>query len=247
MFWSRGHKRTPSAAANADAEERTAVASAENENLSSLPMKERQDTAHDRALRDLGLTGDTEQYLAGSGDAKHISDRTASSAFSPQSEDVYDPATGAHAGVIRSTAAAATWDIGSPTSQRSLGVNGPQGPRSISGPAALGSPEASIAPEKTSSDEIWNHLSKIRVLQSDIAMMHLALDKTGIVEGVTKGWKGTAGTSSSMPLRSEDAGRNGRDRSGSIADLLPAVPEDEFARRKASIDNIISKVSLGRL
>lgn len=245
MFWpSRSQKGKQTE--TAEASENTVAVSAENENVTtSLPMTERQDTAHDKALRDLGFAGDreqTDQYTSG---AMEAADKASTSAFSTRPEDVYDPATGALAGVVRSTPST-SWDIGSPASGASQTPSGIQIPRSVSGPAALGGPAPSIvsptAKTNGNSEEIWNQLAKIRVLQSEIAKMHLALDKAGIVEGVKRGRTGTAGTSTGVPLRPEDAGRTGRDRAGSIPDLLFPAPEDEFARRKASIDSVISKV-----
>jgi hypothetical protein len=102
---------------------------------------------------------------------------------------------------------------------------------------------------------MWNQLSKIRVLQSDIAHMHLALDKPGIIEGV-KSRQGTINTrpgsvrantndTLGVPIARSGTGAgggvdNGVDAAGKSEQ--PTVPEDEFAKRKASIGAIMTKV-----
>lgn len=212
------------------------------DSMAPLAMGQRQDTAHDRALRDLGISSNSVPTTHGA-EKDPRSKANVATAFSPRPEDVYDPATGALAGVIRSPASQSL-DAGSPPPQQSPGV---QSPRSVSGPAAINarSPAPSMAETSqqqpknstSSSEDMWNQLSKIRVLQSDIARMHFALDKSGIIDGVN----GRRGTGPST-ARGDDTGtRSGRERTASVEQLSPIV-EDEFARRKASIGAIMSKV-----
>jgi len=85
--------------------------------------------------------------------------------------------------------------------------------------------------------------------------MHLALDKSGIIEGV-KSRQGTINTRpGSIRTNTNDTLGAPISRSGTGAGVgvdngadaankseLPTVPEDEFAKRKASIGAIMTKV-----
>jgi hypothetical protein len=276
-----------------------ATAASPPENAESQPMKEREDTAHDRALRELGIipgnANESEQPYAtrigsdGRSDTnlrgstaqeqqkRDVSGSMPSAAFPPGPEEIYDPATGSLAGYIRQVGVS----TGDATVLQSPPPNGVvQSPRTRTSPfqgahesttafqgvqealskhqqkngniVAGGAHQPQQNKSASGSEDMWNQLSKIRVLQSEIARMHLELDKPGIIEGV-KSRRGTAGTgvargdtsdTLSMSINRGGAGAGiGLDNATSAADP-PAVPEDEFAKRKASIGAIMAKVSV---
>lgn len=258
----------------------------------SQSMREPEDTAHDRALRELGITTEPPTSTA-PGSERHVdnSDKEepgstnqeknkqrratelTSAAFPPGPEEVYDPATGSLAGFIRQSGNGTE----GASALRSPPTNGDavQSPRSTSGTTRVSRPVigahgstttiqgvhevlASEAQQQQQqrngsaslSEDMWNQLSKIRVLQSEIARMHLALDKPGIIEGV-KSRRGTGavrgdtndalGMSMSLDGTGVGVGLDNTTDAAGKSDQT-TTPEDEFAKRKGSIGAIMAKV-----
>ena len=266
-------------------------------------MKEHEDTAHDRALRELGIVpgnaNESEQphsvHVGSEGhfnsnhrgsekQKRDVSGSMPSAAFPLGPEEIYDPATGLLAGFVRQNGTSAE-DAAAFRSPPPTGAV--QSPRSASGGTRASPPFQGVhgstttfqgmqevlsqqqqkngntntsgahqSPQNKSatlSEDMWNQLSKIRVLQSEIARMHLALDKPGIIEGV-KSRRGTAGTgvargdtSDTLGISINRAGAGAGTGLDNISGTAggadqPTVPEDEFAKRKASIGAIMAKV-----
>ena len=93
---------------------------------------------------------------------------------------------------------------------------------------------------------MWAQMAKIRSIQSDIAKMHVALDAAGIVVDGIKDRKGTP--SGAAPLRSANLsaestmGFLGRNKGPGEAPP-PHVSDEEFAKRKDNVNEIMRKVS----
>ena len=170
-------------------------------------------------------------------------------------ENIYDPATGALAGVLRSPTL--TSPPGSPTSPPPVPgilVAASASRNNING---LGGGEPAFS--ASTSDDMWSQLSKIRELQSELARMHFALDRTGVVDGLgpgggTQGGRrpgadltgggfayGPGSVSTSLDSRVGEAAA----QDGENGHLGDDNVEDELARRKKSIGNIMGKVCLG--
>ncbi|KAF8320918.1 hypothetical protein DL93DRAFT_2073714 [Clavulina sp. PMI_390] len=224
-------------------------------------MSKPKESVHDRVLGSLlaPLTG-------GAGSKSSANAPTSASAAFPNGpEDVFNPASGAHAGVLRATAADTTTSATTPGPHPNGATETPK--------------EKEIDPVQAHAD-MWAQLSKIRVLQSDIAKMHLALDRPGIVESSSAASAGDARKASRHSARTEtlmtnaatlatSAGRSGtmgthQSLGGAIGSPLspatmgtgfgtiPHQPKsqstddavvDEFARRKEAIGSIMAKVS----
>lgn len=204
----------------------------------------RDETPHDRAVSSLlgantpvptGTPGHTEDATAKDLPDAHSSSHTpvfnpppshpsqvaaaAAAAFPSGPEDIHDPTTGAFIGVMRNSPSTSGDDTNS-TRQKS-------GDAESSNTAGGGG--GGVTSGDQGGDNMWSNLSKIRMLQSDIARMHLSLDGAGIVDGI-KERRATTG------LRGFDAAKN-----QSASDLTP-VPEDEFTKRKDNIVAIMAKV-----
>ncbi|KAF8342263.1 uncharacterized protein EI90DRAFT_3116183 [Cantharellus anzutake] len=138
--------------------------------------------------------------------------------FPPGPEDIFDPASGHLVGLLRNA-------------------------------VPLDEGESSTTSRKrhdTSSDKMWAQMAKIRSIQSEIAKMHASLDTAGIVVDSIKDRKGTASSAASMRsanLTDPGMGFFGRNRSMSEAPP-PQVSDDEFARRKENVGEIMKKLKV---
>lgn len=211
----------------------------------AMKDKETRETPHDRVLRGMTAPAPVSSGADAGATTTAHSASAASPAFPSGPEDIYDPATGGLAGTLRSPNAILTT---TGAGDADLGLD-----RTSASPPPPFTPSAQNS-QPSPGEDMWAQLSKIRILQSEIAKMHMALDKPGIVDSTVVGGAGVMGPTKSVGSGAgmasmEDVVGTGRTRSGTggatgggTDGTASAIPDDEFAKRKENIGAIMSKV-----